>query len=80
MTRYTLSTIASHSGKNRHVGYPTSLQFTSDKQGAQLIFDAEIEANNQGLIIDKGQSFILAPGGGIVWPINGAEMIGLKPE
>ncbi len=78
MTRYTLSTIASPKGKPQLVGYPTSLQFTSDKTGANLILDAEIEANNQGLIIDKGQSFILAPGGGIVWPINGAEMIGVK--
>ena len=78
MTRYILSTIASHNGKNRHVGYPTSLQFTSDKQGAQLILDAEREAQNQGLLIDKGQSFILAPGGAIVWPVNGAEMLGVK--
>ncbi len=78
MTRYTLSTIASHSGKNRHVGYPTSLQFNSTKQGAELILDAESEAHNQGIIIDKGQSFILAPDGRIVWPINGAEMIGVK--
>jgi hypothetical protein len=80
MPRYTLSTIASHNGKNRHVGYPTSLQFNSDKQGAQLILDAESEAHAQGLLINKGQSFILAPGGQIVWPINGAETIGLKPE
>jgi hypothetical protein len=80
MTRYTLSTIASHNGKNRLVGYPTSLQFTSDKTGANLILDAESEARAQGLIIDKGQSFILAPGGGIVWPINGAEALGVKPD
>ncbi len=80
MPRYTLSTIASHNGKNHHVGYPTSLQFNSDKTGANLILDAESEAHNQGLLIDKGQSFILAPGGAIVWPINGAEMIGVTNE
>ncbi len=78
MPRYTLSTIASHNGKNRMVGYPISLQFNSDKIGASLILDAESEAHAQGLIIDRGQSFILAPGGAIVWPINGAEMIGVK--
>ncbi len=78
MPRYTLSTVASPKGKPPLVGYPTSLQFTSDKQGAQLILDAESEAHAQGLIIDRGQSFILAPGGAIVWPINGAEMIGVK--
>ncbi len=76
MPRYILSTIASHSGKNRLVGYPTSLQFNSDKTGAELILDAESEAHAQGLTIDKGQSFILAPGGAIVWPVNGAELLG----
>lgn len=78
MARYTLSTIASHSGKNRHVGYPTSLQFTSDKTGAELILDAEQEAHAQGLTIDKGQSFIIGHEGRIVWPINGAEMLGVE--
>jgi hypothetical protein len=78
MTRYTLSTIASPKGEPLSVGYPASLQFTSDKTGAQLILDAESEAHNQGLLIDKGQSFILAPGGAIVWPINGAETLGVK--
>lgn len=78
MTLYTLSTIARPNRKPGQVGYPRSLQFFSDRQGAQLILDAENEANIQGLLIDKGQSFILAPGGRIVWPINGAESLGVK--
>lgn len=78
MTRYTLSTIASPNGAPLSVGCPTSLQFTSNKQGAQLIIDAESEAHAQGLLIDKGQSFILASGGEIVWPINGAQSLGVE--